>query len=73
MNNVYLEKVKRVKEQFPKGTKIELIKMEDNCAPAPGTNGIVDFVDDMGQVHMNWENGSTLALIPDVDRFKIQY
>ena len=32
--------------------------------------GTVKFVDDAGQVHMSWENGSSLALNIDEDTFE---
>ena len=67
-----LERMAKVyKEMYPKGTRIELISMDDPFAPVePGTQGTVDFVDDMGQIHMKWDNGRTLALIPSEDVFK---
>ena len=37
----------------------------------PGTEGEVDFVDDAGQLHMKWDNGRSLALIPGEDRFTV--
>lgn len=59
------------REMYPKGTRIELISMEDPYAPIePGTQGTVEFVDDMGQIHMRWDNGRTLALVPSEDNFK---
>ena len=36
----------------------------------PGTIGEVIHIDDMGSIHMKWQNGSSLALIPEVDSFK---
>jgi hypothetical protein len=36
-----------------------------------GLEGTVNSVDDAGQIHVSWENGSTLALIEGVDAFKI--
>lgn len=61
-----------IKEMYPKGTRIELIHMDDPYAPVPsGTKGTVEFVDDFGQIDMRWDNGRTLALIPEVDEFKI--
>ena len=66
------ERIAKVyKEMYPKGTRIELISMDDPFAPVEsGSKGTVEFVDDMGQIHMKWDNGRTLALIPDVDEFK---
>ena len=64
-------KAKVYKEMYPKGTRIELISMDDPFAPVEsGTKGTVEFVDDMGQIHMKWDNGRTLALIPGEDEFK---
>ena len=40
------EAVERIKEQYPKGTRIELISMDDPHAPVPpGTKGFVEMVD----------------------------
>ena len=69
--NEWERKAKVYKEMYPKGTRIELIEMNDDLYPVPsGTKGTVEFVDDMGQIHMKWDNGRTLALIPDEDEFK---
>lgn len=64
-------KAKMYKEMYPKGTRIELISMEDPYAPVPsGTKGTVVCVDDMGTIHMKWDNGRTLGLIPGEDSFR---
>lgn len=64
--------VKFIKEQYPKGTRIRLNSMEDPYAPiAPGTEGEVDFVDDSGTLHMKWDNGRSLAIIPGEDSFSV--
>ena len=36
-----------------------------------GTEGTVDMVDDIGQIHMKWDNGRTLALVPGEDSFSV--
>lgn len=59
-----------IKHQYPQGTRIELELMVDSYAVPPGTRGTVDHVDDAGQIHMRWENGRTLAVIPGVDSFR---
>ena len=58
------------KESYPKGTRLELIYMEDSQAVPSGTKGTVVCVDDMGTIHMKWDNGRTLGLIPESDSFK---
>lgn len=66
------EEIKQIKEKYVAGTKVELIKMYDYINEVPtGTKGIIDFVDDMGTLHIVWENGSSLGLIVGVDEFKI--
>ena len=61
----------KYKEMYPKGTRIELISMDDPFAPIePGTKGTVECVDDVGQIHMKWDNGRTLALVPGEDSFR---
>ncbi len=61
----------RYKESYPTGTRIMLISMEDPWAPVPsGTRGTVEVVDDIGQIHMKWDNGRTLALVPGEDSFR---
>ena len=36
-----------------------------------GTKGVIEYIDDANQIHVNWENGSILALIPEVDNFSV--
>ena len=62
---------KKWKEGYPPGTRVELISMEDPYDPVPvGTKGTVELVDDLGQIHLRWDNGRTLAIIPQRDRFR---
>ena len=63
--------MRHVKVLYPKGTKIKLIKMKDKFAPPSGTIGTVDFVDDIGQIHVKWESGGSLALIIGEDYFEV--
>lgn len=66
-----IEHTEPEKNMYPQGTRIELNFMNDPFAPVPsGTRGTVDYVDDMGQIHMRWDNGRTLALVPDEDSFR---
>ena len=63
--------MKHVKVLYPKGTKIKLINMKDKFAPPSGTIGTVDFVDDIGQIHVKWESDGSLALIIGEDNFEV--
>lgn len=61
-----------IKEQYPSGTRIRLNSMEDPYAPiVPGTEGVVDFVDDIGTIHMKWDNGRSLGIVPGEDSFSV--
>ena len=62
--------VNAIKEKYVEGMRIELIHMYDVQAVPSGTKGTVEFVDDMGTIHMHWDNGRTLALIPGEDSFR---
>lgn len=55
---------------YPPGTRILLEHMDDKHAVPDGTRGTVDHVDDAGQIHMKWDNGRTLAIVPQVDSFR---
>lgn len=60
------------KKHYPQGTRIRLIEMKDPYAPVPsGTKGTVSFVDDMGTIHMKWDNNRSLGIIPNEDVFVI--
>lgn len=57
------EQVERVRELYPAGTRVELIRMDDPQAPPVGTCGTVTGVDDTGSLLMNWDNGSGLNVV----------
>ena len=66
------EQVERIKARYPAGTRIRLHSMDDPYAPIPaGTEGVVQAVDDAGQLMMKWDNGRSLSLIPGEDSFSI--
>lgn len=56
-----------LREQFPKGCRVELIRMDDPQAPPIGTKGTVTHVDDIGTIHVAWDNGSSLGVAYGVD------
>ena len=37
----------------------------------PGTKGVIQHIDDIGQIEVVWETGLTLRLVPDEDKFHI--
>lgn len=71
--------LKKLRCDYPKGTRIVLLEMFQDDTPgclkephpiAPGTRGAVYHIDDAGQLHMKWDNGRTLSLIFDKDKFR---
>lgn len=64
------ETVERIRRQYPVGTRVELVKMDDAQAPAPGTKGTVEGVDDTGSLLMHWDNGSGLNVVYGEDIVK---
>lgn len=57
--------------KWPVGKTIVLLKMDDPQAPPPNTRGVIQSIDGIGQIHVIWENGSTLAVQPRNDVYKI--
>lgn len=65
------ETLKRLRDQYPVGCRIELVQMEDPFANLrPGDQGSVDFVDDAGTIFCVWDKGSTLGVVYGVDAVK---
>ena len=63
MNYPSSETVKRIRREYPVGTRVELVKMDDLQAPPAGTIGEVLSVDDTGSLLMRWSNGSGLNVV----------
>lgn len=59
------ETVAALRESFPAGCRVELVKMGDPYRPdlVPGTKGTVTYVDGSGSIHVNWDCHSSLAVI----------
>ena len=64
------ETVEQVRSQYPVGTRVELVEMDDAQAPPIGTQGTVTGVDDTGSIMVAWDNDSGLNVIYGVDRVK---
>ena len=66
------DKIKEIRQKYPKGTRIMLNSMDDPHHPIPsGTLGTVETVDDIGTIHMKWDNGQSLGLIVGEDSFYV--
>ena len=66
------EFAKTMKWRYPSGSRVECDFCEDPWAPIyPGERGTVVFVDDIGTVHIKWDNGRSLGLVYPEDKFHI--
>ena len=57
------EIIEKLRKQYPSGTRVELICMEDIQEPPTGTQGTVIGVDDIGSIIVSWDNGSSLSVV----------
>lgn len=62
------EVLEKLREEYPEGTRVKLVQMDDAYAPPVGTLGRVQHVDATGSIHVKWDNGSFLAILYGVDR-----
>jgi len=57
------ETVERLRKQYPAGTRVELVSMNDPYSKLrPGDKGTVDFVDDIGKTFCIWYRGTRLGV-----------
>ena len=64
------EIVERLRKQYPVGTRVELVRMNDEQAPPIGTLGTVTGVDDIGSIMVSWDNGGSLNVVYGEDLCK---
>ena len=64
------ETVECIRQEYPVGCRVELLRMDDLQAPPIGTKGTVTGVDDTGSLMVNWDNGSGLNVIYGIDRVR---
>ncbi len=64
------EIVERLRKQYPVGTRVELVRMNDEQAPPIGTHGTVTGVDDLGSIMVSWDNGGSLSVVYGEDLCK---
>lgn len=65
------ETIEGLKKRYPEGTRVELVAMSDPYAPPKGTQGTVTYVDDIGSLLVNWDNGSSLSVLYGEDMVRI--
>lgn len=54
------------------GKTVVCLEMFKDPLPVPaGTIGTIEYIDDANHIHVKWDNGSCLSLIPGIDRYFI--
>lgn len=65
MRVIRAEKLEHFCKEYPNGTRVELLRMDDPQAPPAGTHGTVYGVDDTGSILVRWDNGSMISVVLD--------
>ena len=66
------EDVQALRERYPKGTRVVLVRMNDPYTKLrPGDLGTVEFIDDAGTLFCRWDNGSTLGVVFGEDEIRL--
>ena len=60
--------IESMRNQFPVGCRVELLKMDDPQAPPIGTQGTVIGVDDIGSIMVRWDTGCGLSFAYGEDK-----
>ena len=53
------------------GKRVRCIEMNDPFPIKPNEEGTIQFVDDIKNIHVKWDFGSSLSLVPDADKYEI--
>lgn len=59
-----------LKEQYKEGARVILYNMAGEDMPV-GLKGTIKLVDDIGQIHVKWDNGRTLPINTELDTFSV--
>lgn len=72
MSMIKAWRLNQLREEYPVGTRVELISMDDpyNKKLKPGCRGTVRWVDDIGTIHVSWDCGSSLGVVYGEDSCK---
>ncbi|MBO5435946.1 DUF4314 domain-containing protein [bacterium] len=69
--NITNQFINNIKRMYPIGEKIRLISIKNEPQMPSGLEGIIETIDGIGQIHVKWDNGSSLALNIDADEFEL--
>jgi hypothetical protein len=67
--NTFQRKIEVRKEVFPRGARVRAVSfardrsVDEDVSVSPGIEGYVVAVDDLGTVHVSWDNGANLGVL----------
>ncbi len=54
------------------GMRVRLIQMADDPNPIDDKlEGTIDSIDDLGTLHVNWDDGRRLGVVPEIDKYEL--
>lgn len=59
--------VSAIRDKYPKGTRVRLVYINDIQSAERGTLGTVNYVDDLGVIHISWDTGSSIEISLEKD------
>lgn len=62
--------VEKIRMEYPVGTRIELVHMDDFQSPPVSTKGTATAVDDTASLIVEWDNGCGLNVVYGIDKAK---
>lgn len=67
------EKLAALRQRYTAGSRVKLIRMNDPYRPdlKAGALGTVTCVDDAGNIHVNWDCGSSLSVLYKIDACEV--
>lgn len=54
-----------------KGMRIRMVNMEDEMPVDEGLEGTINNIDSLGTIHVNWDDGRLLGVIPGMDKYEL--
>tara|TARA_R110002110_G_scaffold215791_2_gene429729 strand:+ start:5818 stop:8112 length:2295 start_codon:yes stop_codon:yes gene_type:complete len=63
--------IKNIDPRAKKGMRIRMLSMADENPIDDDLEGTIDRIDDIGTLHVNWDDGRTLGVIPNVDDYEL--
>ena len=54
-----------------KGMRIRMQMMDDERPISSGMEGVINHIDSLGTLHVKWDNGRTMGVVPEIDKYEL--